>query len=73
MDATSKQSTVEKGEPVWAEDAEAKNAVMDSARRSAYQEESDPLFFKEKRGEIETGTWAAKVAEIRARFPKIGE
>jgi len=39
-------------------------------RRAAYQEESDPLFFEEQRGEVSAGTHAAKVAEIKLRFPK---
>lgn len=34
----------------------------------AYREESDPLFFKEQRGEVPAGTWLAKVAEIKARY-----
>ena len=63
-------TAVKKGEPVWTEDAGAKNAEMDMQRRAAYAAESDPLFFKEQRGEVDAGTWAAKVAEIKARFPK---
>ena len=39
-------------------------------RRAAYQLESDTLFFEEQRGEVPAGTHAAKVAEIKARFPK---
>ena len=39
-------------------------------RRAAYQEEADPLFFEEQRGEVSAGTHAAKVEEIKARFPK---
>ncbi len=39
-------------------------------RRNAYREEADPLFFEEQRGEVSAGTHAAKVAEIKARFPK---
>tara|TARA_R110000824_G_scaffold388435_1_gene584001 strand:- start:245 stop:628 length:384 start_codon:yes stop_codon:yes gene_type:complete len=41
-----------------------------SDRRVAYQAESDHLFFEEQRGEVAAGTWAAKVDEIKARFPK---
>ena len=44
---------------------------IDIQRRSAYIVESDALFFKEQRGEIPAGTWAAKVAEIKAKFPKV--
>ena len=39
-------------------------------RKLAYQTESDPLFFEEQRGEVPAGTHAAKVAEIKTRFPK---
>lgn len=38
-------------------------------RALAYQTESDPLFFQEQRGEIPAGSWLAKVAEIKERFP----
>jgi len=40
------------------------------ARQAAYAAESDALFFKEQRGEVPEGTWLAKVAEIKERFPK---
>jgi len=39
-------------------------------RRSAYVAEADPLFFKTQRGEATMEEWQAKVAEIKARFPK---
>ena len=39
-------------------------------RLSAYKAEADPLFFEEQRGEVPAGTHAAKVAEIKERFPK---
>jgi hypothetical protein len=39
-------------------------------RAAAYRTESDPIFFKEQRGEVEAGTWLAKVAEIKARWPE---
>lgn len=35
---------------------------------TAYQNESDPLFFKEQRGEVLMGTWLAKIEEIKSRF-----
>jgi hypothetical protein len=34
----------------------------------AYQNESDPLFFKAQRGEATMEEWQAKVAEIKKRF-----
>lgn len=39
-------------------------------RELAYKLEADPLFFQEQRGEVPAGTWAAKIAEIKARYPK---
>jgi hypothetical protein len=39
-------------------------------RRAAYTTEADPLFFKAQRGEATMEEWQAKVAEIKARFPK---
>ena len=53
--------------------AAAPAKAVEKARRNrslAYQAEADPLFFEEQRGEVSTGTWAAKVAEIKERFPK---
>jgi len=38
-------------------------------RAEAYRNESDPLFFKWQRGEIEQQVWLDKVAEIKARYP----
>lgn len=39
-------------------------------RRSAYQTESDPLFFKYQAGETTQAEWQAKRNEIKARYPK---
>jgi hypothetical protein len=39
-------------------------------RRSAYIAEADALFFKAHRGEATVEEWQAKVAEIKARWPK---
>jgi hypothetical protein len=44
------------------------NAINESNRKQAYIEESDPLFFKWQRGEIEKQEWLDKVAEIKARW-----
>ena len=65
--------TVTKNGVTWSPDPEAETrrlALIDTQRRAAYAAESDPLFFKEQRGEVDAGTWAAKVAEIKARFSK---
>ena len=40
------------------------------SRRAAYVAEADTLFFEEQAGEVAAGSWAAKRAEIKARFPK---
>jgi hypothetical protein len=39
------------------------------ARRVAYMNEADPLFFKAQRNEATMEEWQAKVAEIKARYP----
>ena len=39
-------------------------------RRNAYISEADALFFKAQRGEATMEEWQAKVAEIKARYPK---
>jgi len=43
---------------------------VNQKRQSAYQAESDPLFFKYQRGEATEKDWLDKVAEIKARFPR---
>ena len=58
-------------EAVWtAGDAERKLSQVKSQRKTAYQMESDGLFFKEQAGELDSGVWQAKRNEIKARFPK---
>ena len=58
-------------EATWASEAPARaEAEVQRNRRSAYQSEADTLFFEEQRGEVSAGTWAAKVDEIKARYPK---
>jgi len=44
--------------------------VAVESRKSAYINEDDPLFFKAQRGEATMEEWQAKIAEIKARFPK---
>lgn len=39
-------------------------------RRTAYEAEADGLYFQEQAGEVSAGTWAAKRAEIKLRYPK---
>jgi hypothetical protein len=44
-------------------------AFVNSQRLSAYQNESDPIFFEFQRGENTEAAWKDKIAEIQARFP----
>ena len=67
----SQQTQRDIDEASWAAGAPARAAAkVQRDRRNAYQTESDHLHFEEARGEVSDGTWAAKVAEIKARFPK---
>jgi hypothetical protein len=50
--------------------AAKKAAEAQANRKSAYEQEADPLFFKAQRGEATMQDWQDKVAEIKARFPK---
>lgn len=47
-----------------------KNEEAERNRKAAYAAEADPLFFKAQRGEATVEEWQAKIAEIKARFPK---
>jgi hypothetical protein len=47
------------------------NQQATSNCHNAYVAESDPLFFKAQRGEGTMADWEAKVAEIKARYPKV--
>lgn len=42
-------------------------------RAKRFRDEADVLDFKERRGEVPEGTWQAKVDEIRADLPYLGE
>jgi hypothetical protein len=50
---------------------EKRNTEAEQKRLDAYRTESDPLFFKAQRGEIELQEWTDKVLEIKQRFPKL--
>jgi hypothetical protein len=43
--------------------------AVNAQRLSAYQNESDPIFFEFQRGENTEQAWKDKIAEIQARFP----
>jgi hypothetical protein len=47
------------------------NQQAGTNRHNAYVAEADPLFFKAQRGEGTMADWEAKVAEIKARYPKV--
>ena len=46
------------------------DVIETSLRADAYRNESDPLFFKAQRGEIEQQVWLDKVTEIKNRYNK---
>ena len=55
----------------WSDGAASRAAAeVQANRRAAYVAEADSLFFEEQAGEVTDGTWAAKRAEIKQRFPK---
>lgn len=64
--------TKEELDALWPEvEKEITNQQADQKRHAAYVSESDPLFFKAQRGEGTMADWGAKVAEIKARYPKV--
>ena len=66
-----KQCTWAEVQPKMAEALATITAIgIEEKRREAYEREADSLFFQEQRSEVSAGTWAAKVAEIKLRFPK---
>ncbi len=54
--------------PTPEEIASQKEAQNEQLRSEAYRNESDPLFFKYQRGEVDKQVWLDKVAEIKARY-----
>lgn len=49
------------------------NEAAEAKRAAAYTAEADPLFFYWQAGEGSEQAWLEKRAEIRARFPYVGE
>lgn len=49
--------------------AEQQLQQQKTARKQAYIEEADALFFKAQRGECQLSDWQDKVAEIKQRYP----
>jgi len=54
--------------PTPEEIALQQEAQNEQLRLEAYRNESDPLFFKYQRDEIDKQVWLDKVAEIKARY-----
>ena len=47
------------------------NAYIDELRQAAYSREADPLGMQVFRGDLDKAVWLEKIAEIKARYPKI--
>jgi len=57
-------------EQVETEKKEAELQRVETNRRNAYRNESDPLYLKWQRGEATEQEWLDKIEEIKERFPK---
>ncbi len=57
------------GQFIAPQEPEPTKDQQEANRRAAYLVESDPIFFMAQRAEATTEEWAAKVNEIKARFP----
>jgi hypothetical protein len=64
VDEAAVAAEIERLQPIKAAEQAERN------RKAAYIIEADPLFFKAQRGEATMEEWQAKVAEIKARYPK---
>ena len=64
VDEAAITAEIQRLQPIKAAEEASRN------RRSAYIAEADALFFKAQRGEATMEAWQAKVAEIKARYPK---
>ena len=47
------------------------NLYIDELREADYRRESDPLGMQVLRGDVEKAVWLEKIAEIKARYPKV--
>lgn len=73
LDGTPKPTLAEL-EAAWPDVQLARqNAEAERQRAAAYKAEADPLFFYWQAGEGTEQAWQDKRAEIRARFPYVGE
>ena len=57
-------------EQVETEAKEAELQQVETNRRNAYRNESDPLYLKWQRGDATEQEWMDKIEEIKERFPK---
>ena len=47
------------------------NLYIDKLREADYRREADPLGMQVMRGDVEKTVWLKKIAEIKARYPKV--
>lgn len=47
------------------------NLYIDELREADYRREADPLGMQVMRGDVEKNIWLEKIAEIKARYPKV--
>lgn len=47
------------------------NLYIDGLREADYRREADPLGMQVMRGDVEKNIWLEKIAEIKARYPKV--
>lgn len=70
----SEKPTLDEIEAAWPDvEKQRANAQAEANRAAAYKDEADPLFFYWQAGEGTEEAWQEKRAEIRARFPYVGE
>lgn len=67
---TEEQAAYDAQEAEWLSSAyDRAYAEVELLRKSAYQVEADPLYFKWQAGEGTEAEWLAKRADISARYP----
>ena len=71
VDTPIEKPTKEHLDSLWEDGLKAQYELEEvtKARKKAYQEESDPLFFAYQRGELTEQEWLDKVQEIKQRYP----
>lgn len=67
-------STRQQEEQEWQAGATQRhNERQESLRKTAYQQESDPIFFEFQRGDATEQDWLNKIEEIKQRYPYQGD